>query len=99
MKFMVQDQMDTFLLYMEDFALDSMKNEGLMDDDTSRDQQLKAAEEWLSQSLAMAPREVMATLSELNILEVDPAWADWVDHDSIKRNKRKSQEEPDEAGV
>jgi Ca2+-binding EF-hand superfamily protein len=89
MKFILQDQMDSFLLHMEDFALESMKSEGLIDDGMSRDSQLKAAEEWLSQSYSMAPREVMAILSELLILEVDPAWADWVDHDQVKRQERR----------
>lgn len=74
MKFIKQADMDKYNNYMRDFAFETRKGEGLLDPDATKATQLKRSEDWLYETLQVKPRVVMATLSDLNIVEVDPAW-------------------------
>jgi calmodulin len=76
MKFIAQADVDKYTDYMIDFAFQTRKGEGLLDPDATKDKQVKRSEAWLYETLTVRPRVVMATLSELRIVEVDPAWED-----------------------
>jgi len=77
MNMITQAQADTFLLHMRNIAIQNLKNEGFLDDENSEESQISCAEEWLTSMLSVRPRMVMATLSDLGIVEVDPAWEDF----------------------
>jgi calmodulin len=76
MKFLAQADVDKYTDYMIDFAFQTRKGEGLLDPDATKDTQVKRSEAWLYETLTVRPRVVMATLSDLKIVEVDPAWED-----------------------
>jgi hypothetical protein len=80
MHFLKEADLEKYTKYMIDFAFDTRKGEGMLDPDATRASQMKNSEEWLHKSFSVKPRVVMATLSDLGILEVDPAWEDTEGH-------------------
>lgn len=74
MKFIRQSDMEKYNNYMRDFAFQTRKGEGLLDPDATKATQVKRSEDWLFETLKVKPRVVMATLSDLQIVEVDRAW-------------------------
>jgi len=78
MKFMKETQGDKFFKRMRGVALDGLIREGFIEQDQKNSESAdRAAEEWLVKSLVVRPRVVMATLSELGIVEINPEWQDF----------------------
>jgi len=78
MKLISEVQAKTFFDYMINVATQAQRAEGMVDDETPKERADALAEEWLSSPVfVVRPREIMATLSELRIVEIDPAWEDF----------------------
>lgn len=63
--------------YMMSVANQALRADGMIDNDMSPENQARYVQEWLSEKFKARPREVMATLSDLRIVKVEAAWADF----------------------
>jgi len=72
--FITQEQLSKLNEYMRGFARKQVECPG------SEEARTKAADEYLSASVSMRPRNVMATLSKLGIVGSDPVWEDFEAH-------------------
>jgi Ca2+-binding EF-hand superfamily protein len=77
MKIIDQQKADKFLNHMKKIAIGSLSNDGYFDEGDDADKKDRLANEWLYSTLIVKPREVMATLSDLGVVAVDPAWEDF----------------------
>lgn len=77
-KLLKPEHLEAFNREMEDRVQKQMESEGLSSDFNTPEEALKYALEWLQNNFCARPREVMAVLSILHIVEVDPAWQDFV---------------------
>jgi len=72
-------QCNTFVKEMSDRIITQMRADGLGEYiPEGEEEQLEYGKNWLAENFSAKPREVMAVLSLLKIVEIDPAWQDYV---------------------
>lgn len=78
MRFINEDDVETFNEHISELVLEQMEEDGIKSGD-SREAKLKFVQRYLANELEIHPGMVMATLLNLEIVERDPAWEDFVD--------------------